>query len=89
MSGNNLAHRRSLNTVIMILQLVIYQSLALLFGIRIRKRNSREKRPRIRMKRILEELSCGALLDDLSKIHDTDLIGDMPDNGHVVRDENI
>ena len=56
---------------------------------RVKRRGSGKQRFRIRMCEMIEDLFLGTHLDDFTKIHDTDRIGDELDDGKVMRDEEI
>src|SRR5579864_4608165 len=56
---------------------------------RLLDRNRRQKRLRIRMRRALVDLVPRADLDHLAEIHHGDAIGDMPDDGEIVRNEDV
>ena len=49
----------------------------------------REERLRVRVQRSQEEIVGGCELDDLAEIHHRDPVGDVADDGEVVRDEEI
>ena len=45
-----------------------------------------EQQSRVRMERLCEHLLDGAALDDLSRVHDEDVVGEVPCAREVVRD---
>src|SRR4051812_2193794 len=51
-------------------------------------RNRPEQAPRVRVHRVVEQLSLRASLDDAACVHDEDLVGDLRDDAEVVRDED-
>src|SRR5918995_5978605 len=63
--------------------------LALRLHLRIRDRDGGEKRDRVRVQRVLVQLLRRRDLDDRAQVHDRDPIGDVPDDGEVVGDEQI
>ena len=57
--------------------------------IRVRNRNGRQKRLRIRVLRVLVQLVGVRDLDDLAEVHDGDALGNVPHDKKVMRDEQI
>ena len=57
--------------------------------LRIRDRDRREQRDRVRVQRVVVEVVGGRELHDLAEVHDRDPVGDVPDDGEVVRDEEV
>lgn len=57
--------------------------------VRIRDGNRREQRLRIGMLWILEYFVDAAMLNESAQIHDGYSIGDVPNDGEVVRDEEV
>ena len=55
---------------------------------RIRERKGRQKRLRIGVNGMLQDLSDGTDLGEQAEIHDGHTIRDVSDGGHVVRDEH-
>src|SRR4029453_15293796 len=51
-----------------------------------RIRYGREQEPRVRVERLGEDLLHRSLLDDLTGVHDHDLVRDVPSAGEVVGD---
>src|SRR5213592_2701656 len=62
---------------------------ALLAGPRVWLRDRRQERGRVGVARLLIDLRSRRSFDDLAEIHDRDIIGDMTDDGEVMRDEQI
>src|SRR5581483_10438182 len=48
-----------------------------------------QERLRVRVERAGEEVARGRELDDLAEVHDRDAVGDVADDGEVVRDEEV
>jgi hypothetical protein len=55
---------------------------------RVRDRYGGLQRPRVRMPWRVGHLLPRTVLDDLSQVHDGDVVGEMPDHAEVVRDED-
>ena len=51
-------------------------------------RHRRQERRRVRVLRMLVDRLAVAELDDAAEVHDGDPVGDLPDHGQVVRDED-
>ena len=52
-------------------------------------RNRREQRQRVRVERVVVQVVGRRDLDDLAEVHHRDPVGDMPDDGQVVGDEEV
>ena len=52
-------------------------------------RNGRKKRLGVGVQLIFEKLPRFALFHELSEVHDADVVGDVLDDGEVVRDEHV
>src|SRR2546426_761494 len=58
-------------------------------AVRVRDRHDRHKGLRVRVPRILDELSSRAFLDDLPQVHDPDAVREDPCEREVVGDEQV
>ncbi len=60
---------------------------AVLTGRRVGHRDGRQQRLGVGVRRVVVDLLVRADLDDPAEVHDADPVGDVPDDGQVVRDE--
>src|SRR3989475_631815 len=66
-----------------------FQDDALPPPVRVRDRHDRDERLRVRVPRVLDELSGRAFLDDLPQVHDPDPVREHPREREVVGDEQV
>ena len=56
---------------------------------RIRLRNCRQKRLCVRVRRVGVDVLAFTGLDDLAQVHDRHTVADLPDDGQIVRDQDV
>ena len=68
---------------------VAFQNAQLTVFLHIRGRNRSHQRFRVRVQRMVKQLLRVRQLDHVAQIHDADAVGNVLDDGKIVRDEQI